>query len=213
MSTVRIAIAEDHRVVAEALATMLSFAEGFEIVGSAASGSDAISLVAETRPDVVLMDVKLEGLNGIEATREIMHNDPDAKVLILSMYDDQETVVGAIAAGAAGFLPKNVEKGELVRAIRAVAEGKGFLHPEVTRPFLDRIGALADREILRERLTDRERAVLEELAQGKSTRQIAGSLVISEETVKTHLAHIYQKLGVTDRVQAVALALRRGMVR
>lgn len=213
MSNIRIAIAEDHRVVAEALATMLSFAEGFEIVGSAASGSDAISLVAETRPDVVLMDVKLEGLNGIEATREIIHNHPDAKVLILSMYDDQETVVGAIAAGAAGFLPKNVEKGELVRAIRAVAEGKGFLHPEVTRPFLDRIGALADREILRERLTDRERAVLEELAQGKSTRQIAGSLVISEETVKTHLAHIYQKLGVTDRVQAVALALRRGMVR
>lgn len=213
MSNIRIAIAEDHRVVAEALATMLSFAEGFEIVGSAASGSDAISLVAETRPDVVLMDVKLEGLNGIEATREIIHNHPDAKVLILSMYDDQETVVGAIAAGAAGFLPKNVEKGELVRAIRAVAEGKGFLHPEVTRPFLDRIGALADREILREWLTDRERAVLEELAQGKSTRQIAGSLVISEETVKTHLAHIYQKLGVTDRVQAVALALRRGMVR
>ena len=129
------------------------------------------------------------------------------------MYDNQETVVGAVAAGAAGFLPKNVDREELKRAIHAIAEGKGFLHPEVTMPFLERIGAMAKKADSRERLTEREQVVLQELAQGKPTKEIAGTLVVSEETVKTHLAHIYQKLGVNDRVQAVALALRRGLVR
>lgn len=211
--TVRIAIVEDHKVVADALTTMLTFADGFEIVGTAASGNDAIDLASEIKPDVILMDVTLQGLNGIEATREIMKNLPNAKVLVLSMHDDQETVTNAIAAGAAGFLPKNVDRDELVTAIRAVADGKGFLHPEVTRPFLDRVGNLADEVSSKERLTEREKMVLDELAQGKSTKQIAEALVVAEETVKTHLTHIYQKLGVTDRVQAVALALRRGLVR
>lgn len=211
--TVRIAIVEDHKVVADALATMLTFADGFEIVGTAASGENAIDLAKDLKPDVVLMDVTLQGMNGIEATREIVRDLPSAKVLVLSMHDDQETVTNAIAAGAAGFLPKNVDRDELVTAIRAVAAGKGFLHPEVTRPFLDRVGNLSEEVSTKERLTDREKMVLEELAQGKSTRQIAEALVVAEETVKTHLTHIYQKLGVTDRVQAVALALRRGLVR
>src|SRR5436305_589527 len=131
---------------------------------------------------------------------------PTAKVLILTMFDNQEIVAAAVAAGAAGFLPKNVDSGELKRAIHAVAQGKGFLHPDVTMPFLERIGALA-RADSRERLTEREQVVLQELASGKTTKEIAGTLVVSEETVKTHLAHIYQKLGVNDRVQAVARLL------
>ncbi|HVF12148.1 MAG TPA: response regulator transcription factor [Actinomycetota bacterium] len=208
-----IAIIEDHKVVADALDTMLGFQEGFEVVGKATSGSDAIHLVDREHPDVVLMDVTLEGLNGIEATREIMRKHPTSKVLVLSMHDDQETVTRAISAGAAGFLPKNVDREELIAAINAVAAGKGFLHPEVTRPFLTRFGGMADKQVDKERLTDRERMVLEELSQGKSTKLIAESLVVAEETVKTHLTHIYQKLGVSDRVQAVALALRRGLVR
>jgi two-component system response regulator DegU len=208
----RIAIAEDHRIVADALATMLSFAEGFEVVGTVASGADILELAATSQPDIVLMDVKLDGLNGIEATRELVRRDPDAKVLVLSMHDDQDTVTDAIVAGAAGFLPKNVERDELVNAIRAVADGAGFLHPTVTRPFLHKMGAIADKARARETLTDRERTVLTELAQGKSTKEIAETLVVGEETVKTHLTHIYQKLGVNDRVQAVAIALRRGLV-
>ncbi len=210
---IRILIAEDHIVLAQALGTMLGFDEAFEVVGTVDSGDLAIAACVESKPDVVLMDYKLRGLNGIEATKEIARLVPSTRVLILSMYDNQETVVGAVAAGAAGFLPKNVDREELKRAIHAVAEGKGFLHPEVTMPFLERIGALAKKADSRERLTEREQVVLQELAQGKTTKEIAGTLVVSEETVKTHLAHIYQKLGVNDRVQAVALALRRGLVR
>ncbi len=211
--TTRIAIVEDHKVVAEALSTMLSLVEGFEVVGRTSSGSEALALVESTDPDVILMDINLEGLNGIEATREILKKRPDSRILILSMHDDHLTVTSAVAAGAAGFLPKNVEREELVTAIKAIAQGKGFLAPEVTRPFLSRIGGLADEISARVRLTDREREVLEELAQGKSTREMAESLVVAEETIKTHLTHIYQKLGVSDRVQAVALALRQGLVR
>ena len=210
--TVRILIAEDHVVLAQALGTMLGFEDAFEVVGTVSSGEEAVGACVAQKPDVVLMDYQLVGLNGVEATKEILQKVPTAKVLILSMYDNQEIVAAAVAAGAAGFLPKNVDSGELKGAIHAVAQGKGFLHPDVTMPFLERIGALA-RADSKERLTDREQGVLQELAQGKTTREIAGALVVSEETVKTHLAHIYQKLGVNDRVQAVALALRRGLVR
>lgn len=209
---IRVFLAEDHTLVAQAIATMLSFDEDFEVVGMVESGADAVEQCEKLRPDVALMDVKLEGLNGIEATREILKLSPETRVLVLSMHDDQDTVVGAVKAGASGFLPKNVDRQELESAIRAVAAGKGFLHPEVTGPFLRRIGTMAG-EVASQRLTEREQAVLQELANGKSTRQIARSLEIAEETVKTHLAHIYQKMGVSDRVQAVAMALRRGFVR
>ncbi len=213
MSGLRIAIAEDHQIVADALSTMLSFSEGFEVVGAVSSGSDIVDLFEQARPDIVLMDVTLDGLNGIEATREIVRRNPDARVLVLSMHDDQDTVADAVMAGAAGFLPKNVERAELVSAIRAVAEGAGFLHPTVTRPFLNKMNALADRAMSRETLTDRERDVLEELAAGRTTKEIARVLFVGEETVKTHLSSVYQKLGVSDRVQAVAVALRSGLVK
>jgi DNA-binding NarL/FixJ family response regulator len=192
---------------------MLGFDQAFKVVGTVPSGDEAIAACVELKPDVVLMDYKLRGLNGIEATKEISERVPSTRLLVLSMYDNQETVVGAVAAGAAGFLPKNVDREELKRAIHAIAEGKGFLHPQVTMPFLERIGAMAKKADSRERLAEREQVVLQELAHGKPTKEIAGTLVVSEETVKTHLAHIYQKLGVNDRVQAVALALRRGLVR
>lgn len=213
MAPIKILIAEDHRVVGEALATMLSFSEGMVVVGTAVSGEEAVELTETTRPDVVLMDVALEGLNGIEATRRIRRKFVSTRVLVLSMHDDQDTVGEAVAAGASGFLPKNVSRAELVAAVRAVAEGAGFLHPSVTRPFLDRMGRLVTKEQSKQHLTEREQVVLQELALGKSTKQISETLVVSEETVKSHLARIYRKLGVSDRVQAVALALRRGLVR
>jgi two-component system response regulator DegU len=209
---VRLAIVEDHRVVAEAMANMFSLEDGFEVVGLASSGSEAVDLVMRVRPDVVLMDVSLDGLNGIEATRRILQRQPDVKVLILTMHDDEETVASAIAARAAGFLPKNASRSELIEAIRVVAGGGAFLHPGITGPLLNRIAPVVDRSLSTERLTPKEQDVLERLAEGLSTKDIARVLGVSEETVKTHLAHIYQKLGVGDRVQAVALAIRRGLV-
>lgn len=208
-----IAIAEDHRVVAEALATMLSFSEGFEVVGLADSGEGAIEIVAKHSPAVVLMDVSLHGLGGIEATRRIVDEHPGTRILVLTMHDDPETVRDAVAAGASGFLPKNVGRDDLAAAIRAVAAGGGFLHPSVTRPFLKAFGELAGSAQPQVRLTEREYDVLVQLAEGKSTREIAKALYVGEETVKTHLSSVYQKLGVTDRVQAVAAALRRGLVK
>jgi two-component system response regulator DegU len=200
-------------VVAEALATMLSFSDGFEVVGFADSGEGIIDIVTRNRPDVALMDVSLLGMGGIEATRRIVDQHPCTRVLVLTMHDDPETVRDAIAAGASGFLPKNVGRDDLAGAIRAVAAGGGFLHPSVTRPFLKAFGEMAESAQPQVGLTEREHDVLEQLATGKSTREIARVLFVGEETVKTHLSSVYQKLGVSDRVQAVAAALRRGLVK
>lgn len=211
--TIRLAIAEDHKLVADALATMLSFGDDIEIVGVVSSGAAIVDLDRQLEPDVILMDVSLEGLNGIEATREIRRNRPGSKVIVLTMHDDSETVTRAMASGASGFLPKNAGRADLLAAVHAVARGEAYMHPSTTRTFLDRVGPLAESSIAAERLTDRELEVLEQLAEGRTTRQIADALVLGEETVKTHLGRIYQKLGVNDRVGAVAHALRRGLVR
>lgn len=211
--TIRLAIAEDHRLVADALATMLGFSDQIEVVGVVPSGAEIVELDERIEPDVILMDVSLQGLNGLEATREILRRRPDARVVVLTMHDDAETVTGAMAAGALGFLPKNAGRHDLLAAVEAVARGEGYLHPTVTRTFLGRVGPLANQSLAAERLTERERQVLECLAAGRSTREIADVLMLGEETVKSHLARIYQKLGVKDRVGAVALALRRGLVR
>lgn len=193
---------------------MLSFSEGFEVVGLADSGEGIVEIVGQRKPAVALMDVSLVGLGGIEATRRIIDEHPCTKVLILTMHDDPETVRDAVAAGASGFVPKNVGREDLTAAIRAVAAGGGFLHPSVTRPFLKAFGQMAESAAQpRVRLTERERDVLEQLATGKSTKEIAKVLFVGEETVKTHLSSVYQKLGVNDRVQAVAAALRRGLVK
>jgi DNA-binding NarL/FixJ family response regulator len=211
--TIRLVIAEDHHVVAQALATMLAFDGEFEVMAITGSGSEVIDLVEEHGPDVVLMDVSLEGLNGIEATRRIRAGHDATQVVMLTMHDDEGTVTDAVAAGALGFLPKNVQREELETAVRAVAAGEGFLHPSVTSRFLRKVAPLAADSLGPERLTDREVEVLECLTEGLTTRQIAERLILGEETVKSHLARIYQKLGVNDRVQAVALAIRRGLVR
>jgi DNA-binding NarL/FixJ family response regulator len=210
--TIRVVLAEDHVVVADALATMLGFEPDIEVVGVAGSGTEAVRLALDARPDVVVMDVGLDGLNGIEATREINRDHRDIGVLMLSMHDDADTITAALVAGARGFLPKNVDRTTLVAGIRAVTRGDGYLDPTAARSFLDRVRPLAADALAANRLTAREHDVLGHLAAGMSTKQIAGALVISEDTVKTHLRHVYEKLGVADRVQAVAVALRTGLI-
>jgi DNA-binding NarL/FixJ family response regulator len=208
----RVMIVEDHLVVGDALATMLGFQSDIEVVGRTRSGTEAVQLAGELRPDVVLLDIRLEGLNGIEATRRIKNSHPEVRVVVLSMHDAPDMVARAVAVGADGFLPKTASGDEVLSAVRRVASGEAVLHPSVTGPFLRRVAVSPDTTIRDQWLTEREQEVLEHLAEGKSTKEIADALFLGEETVKTHLGRIYQKLGVSDRVQAVAAAIRGGLV-
>lgn len=209
---IHIVIAEDHGVVADGIATMLSFEPDMEIVGMVTSGEDLVAMVDELRPEVALVDVNLMGMDGLAAVREIEARAIPTRTMALTMFTDHDTVTRAVAVGVAGYLPKNVRRDELVQAVRAVAAGKGFLHPDVTRPFLERVGPLAIHAGLQP-LSKREQEVLEQLATGRSTREIADALGLGDETVKSHLSRIYQKLKATDRVQAVVVAMRHGLVR
>ena len=208
----RVLIAEDHRLVADALTTMFSLAGGFEVCGQTESGGEAVELFIRLSPDLVLMDVSLDGLNGVEATRRIVEADPDAKILVLTMHDDTDTIASAIAAGALGFVPKNADREDLFRAVAAVAAGDAYLHQKATRDLLSRVAPLVNADSPVERLTAREHEVLKLLTEGLSSKEIASSLSVGEQTIKTHLSHIYQKLGAVDRAQAVAIGLRRGLI-
>lgn len=209
---IHVIIAEDHGVVADGVATMLSFEDDMEVVEIVTSGEALVEAVDRYRPEVALVDVNLIGMDGLAAVREIGNRRLPTRTMALTMFTDHDTVTRAVAAGVAGYLPKNVRREELVQAVRAVASGKGFLHPDVTRPFLERVGPLAVHAGLQP-LTKREQEVLEQLATGKSTREIAEILGLGDETVKSHLSRIYAKLKATDRVQAVVIAMRHGLVR
>jgi DNA-binding NarL/FixJ family response regulator len=209
---IRIVIAEDHGVVADGVATMLGFEPDMEVLETVTSGEALIEAVEQHRPEVALVDVNLIGMDGLTAVREIEARGIPTRTMALTMFTDHDTVTRAVAAGVAGYLPKNVRREELVQAVRAVAAGKGFLHPDVTRPFLERVGPLAMHAGLQP-LSKREQEVLELLATGKSTREIADELGLGDETVKSHLSRIYQKLKASDRVQAVVIAMRHGLVR
>jgi DNA-binding NarL/FixJ family response regulator len=212
LECIRIVIAEDHGVVADGVATMLSFEDDMEVVEIVTSGEDLVISVDRHRPDVALVDVNLIGMDGLAAVREIEARGVPTRMMALTMFTDHDTVTRAVAAGVAGYLPKNVRRDELVQAVRAVAAGKGFLHPDVTRPFLERVGPMA-RHAGIQPLSKREQEVLEQLATGRSTKEIADVLGLGDETVKSHLSRIYQKLKATDRVQAVVTAMRHGLVR
>lgn len=209
---IRVIIAEDHGVVADGVATMLSFEPDMEVVDIVISGEALVESVGRHRPDVALVDVNLVGMDGLTAVREIQSRTLPTRAIALTMFTDHDTVTRSVAAGVAGYLPKNVRREELVQAVRAVAAGKGFLHPDVTRPFLERVGPLAAHAGLTP-LSNREQQVLEQLATGRSTREIAEALGLGDETVKSHLSRIYAKLKAKDRVQAVVTAMRYGLVR
>jgi DNA-binding NarL/FixJ family response regulator len=206
--TLRTLIAEDHALVSQGLEVMLSNVEDLQLVGIVDTGEKAIEAVRGGIVDVVLMDISLgSAMSGIEATRQIKEHAPDTKVLILTMFTDPGTVAEAVKAGADGYMSKGASSDGLVKAIRDVAEGRSVLDPNVTEGIFGRIGGKDIRA-----LSDRELTVLQELTHGKSTREVAEHIHVSEETVKTYLKQIFKKLGVRDRTEAVAEAFRRGLV-
>ncbi|WP_392750417.1 response regulator [Streptomyces sp. LN590] len=219
MTTIRVLIADDQVMVRQGFTVLLDAEPGIEVVGQAVDGLDAVSKVAELAPDVVLMDVRMPVLGGIEATRRITSPyDAQVKVLILTTFDLDEYVYEALRAGASGFLLKDASVEELAHAVRVVAAGDALLAPNVTKRLIAEFSRMtaAPRAPLRDRvgdLTERETEVLSLIAQGLSNAEIASRLVVAEQTAKTHVSRILAKLGLRDRTQAAVFAYETGLVR
>ncbi|MGW3495883.1 response regulator [Streptomyces sp. NPDC001020] len=202
-------IVDDHPVVRDGLRGMFESAAGFTVLGEAAGGVEAVAKAAVLDPDVVLMDLRMPGGSGVDAIRELTRRGARAKVLVLTTYDTDSDTLPAIEAGATGYLLKDAPRDELFTAVRAAAEGRSVLSPAVASRLVSAVRAPAPRN---EPLSAREREVLALVAKGTSNREIARELFISEATVKTHLTHLYAKLGVNDRAAAVAVAYDRGIL-
>lgn len=212
MERVSILIADDHPVVRQGLRTFLELQEDLEVVGEAGGGEEAVAMARQLLPDVVLMDLVMPGLDGIEATRRIRAESPTTKVIVLTSFAEDEKVFPSIKAGAAGYLLKDVEPEALAEAIRTVQRGEALLHPTVAAKLMQEFGAERRAPGELEHLTERELEVLRLIARGMSNREIAGELVLSEKTVKTHVSNILAKLHLADRTQAALFAVKQRLV-
>lgn len=225
----RILIIDDHQLYREGIKRILEFEDSFEVVGEGEDGDQAVQLVRTLQPDVVIMDINMPNMNGVEATRALIEKYPDTKIIILSIHDDENYVSHALQTGASGYLLKEMDVEALIEAVKVVAEGGSYLHPKVTHNLVKEFRRLADTavngpddqgsgrlnyEIYRpyHLLTRRECEVLQLLAEGKSNKKIGETLFISEKTVKNHVSNILQKMNCVDRTQAVVEAIKKGWV-
>jgi DNA-binding NarL/FixJ family response regulator len=204
---IKLLIVDDHPVVRDGLSGMFAPDPGFEVLGEAADGAEAVRLAQALKPDVILMDLRMPGMDGLTAITELARRGIAARVLVLTTYDTDSHVVPAIEAGATGYLLKDAPRAELLRAVQAAARGQAVLSPSVATRLISRVRAPGA-----DPLSQRELEVLELVAAGTTNREAAARLFISEATVKTHLLHIYAKLGVGDRAAAVAEAFNRGLL-
>lgn len=217
MAAIRVLLVDDQSLFREGLRTLLSVQPGFEVVGEAADGEEALRLAAAVKPDVVLMDVRMPVLDGVAATRRLHASQPDCRVIVLTTFDDDEYVFEGLRAGAAGYLLKDAPSEKLFEAIRAAARGESFLQPSVAAKVVAEFTRLARQaptrpQSLPEPLSERELEILREIARGSSNREIAQKLVIAEGTVKNHVTSVLSKLGVSDRTQAALKAKELGVV-
>lgn len=220
---IKIALIDDHKLFREGVKRILSYEPSFEVVAEADDGNKAHEIVEQYQPDIVLMDINMPDVNGIEATRQLIESFSNVKVIILSIHDDENYVHHALQTGAQGYLLKEMDTESLMEAIRVVHEGGSYLHPKVTHNLVKEYRKLAEEnqssklsQIEYQKplhiLTKRECQVLQLLSEGQSNRKVAETLVISEKTVKNHVSHILQKMDVADRTQAVVTAIRNGWV-
>ncbi|MDQ0156937.1 response regulator [Robertmurraya andreesenii] len=224
--TTKIIIIDDHQLFREGVKRILDFEKSFEVVAEGDDGSEAVALVEKFHPDVVIMDINMPTVNGVEATRQLVEKFPQTQVIILSIHDDENYVQHALKTGAAGYLLKEMDADALIEAVKVVADGGAYLHPKVTHNLVKEYRRLALEEVnvsggyvqqveIRRPLhllTRRECEVLQLLADGKSNRGIGEALFISEKTVKNHVSNILQKMNVNDRTQAVVVAIKNGWV-
>jgi DNA-binding NarL/FixJ family response regulator len=198
---IRVLLADDHNLVRDGLSRLLGSVSDIEVVAAAADGDEAIRLASEHRPDVILMDLRMPGIDGSEATRRLLENDPDTQVVILTSFSERDEILTALDAGAIGYMLKDAEPDELIRGVRAAAQGESPLAPKAARALIGSRGPASAPA-----LTDREREVLQLVTRGLPNKLIARELGISEKTVKAHLTTVFQRIGVTDRVQAAMWA-------
>jgi DNA-binding NarL/FixJ family response regulator len=216
-AAIRVVIADDQRVVREGLGTLLGLLDGVEVVGTASDGNEALALAIELRPDVVLMDLRMPHCDGVEATRRLREHDVGIRVLVLTTYADDRSVIDALRAGARGYLTKDVSAAEIQEALRRVTRGQAAIDPSVQQHLLDALTGQATRAEpgpgpqFPAGLTAREAEVLTLIARGLSNAEIAERLIVSETTVKSHINHLFAKTGVRDRAQAVAYAYQHGL--
>ena len=206
----RVLIVDDHPVTRDGLRSALSTSDEVEVVGEAKSGEEAVERVKELTPDVVFMDVRMPGISGIQATRDIHSAKPDTKVILFTVEESRAAIADAIRAGVSGYLLKDVSAGELIQAAKLALEGKAVIHPTLTRAFIEEVQYVENRPDTP--LSRRESQILQKVAYGATTKEVAHDLGISPHTVKTHLERIFEKLGANDRAQAVAIAIRTGLV-
>jgi DNA-binding NarL/FixJ family response regulator len=210
---IRVLIVDDHAVVREGLRTFLELQDGIEVAGEAGDGEQAIRLASELEPDVILMDLVMPGVDGVTAMRAVRKRSPGCRVIVLTSFLDDERLMPAIEAGADGYLLKDVEPSELARAIRTAHTGHAMIAPSVAGRLLRTLSRPRSASTVdADQLTPREREVLGLIAAGRSNKRIAFELGIAEKTVKTHVGHVFAKLGVTDRTQAALIAVRSGLV-
>ncbi|PLR90800.1 response regulator [Bacillus sp. T33-2] len=223
--TTKIVIIDDHQLFREGVKRILDFEKSFEVVAEGDDGSEAVDLVEQYHPDVVIMDINMPTTNGVEATRQLIEKYPESKVIILSIHDDENYVTHALKTGATGYLLKEMDADALIEAVKVVADGGSYLHPKVTHNLVKEYRRLSTDESGSDQyiqqieirrplhlLTRRECEVLQLLADGKSNRGIGEALFISEKTVKNHVSNILQKMNVNDRTQAVVVAIKNGWV-
>ena len=209
---IRVAIADDHSLVRQGLRRYLETAEGIEVVGEASNGRELVDLVAETSPEIALVDIRMPEMDGLEAAREVRDRFPDVGVIMLSAYDDRQFVVEAVRSGARGYVLKARDAEHLIQTVRLVASGNMVIDPQLVVALAEELSDAKERDRKADTLTAREVEVLQLLAFGHTNRDIAEKLFISPDTVKTHLEHIFEKLGASDRTAAVAEALRRRLI-
>lgn len=212
MKPISVYLLDDHHVLRQALATMLSAEDDIRVVGESGEPRAGIEAIVALKPKVAIVDLKMPGMSGLAAIGEINRAAPEVGIIVFTMYDNPAYVWETTNAGASGYVLKEASKDDLLRAVRAVAVGAGYLQAEVTKPLLRRLASEARAQGQKSSLTSREVQILAELAEGQSNKVIAGALAISEDTVKQHLKNLYDKLGATDRAHAVAIALRQRLI-
>jgi DNA-binding NarL/FixJ family response regulator len=212
MDKIKVLLVDDHAIMRDGIKALLSIDSDIEIVGEAEEGKEAIEKAAALSPDVIVMDIAMPGMDGLEATRRIMKQNPKAKVLVLSQYDNREYVLSAIKAGSAGYLPKRALGSELISAIREIYKGESFLHPSAASTLMKDYREQAYTTDIYDQLTPREREILKLIAEGHTSKEIAGILFISLKTVTGHRTNIMEKLGLRNRTELIKYAVKKGLL-